>query len=43
MGGALSLYLGISLAMFFEIIEFFIGLFENSWRYALHGRKPGTN
>ncbi len=40
LGGALSLYLGISLAMFFELMEFFIVLFKNVWGYALKGRKP---
>ncbi len=39
LGGALSLYLGISLAMFFELMEFFIVLFKNVWGYALKGRK----
>ncbi len=34
LGGALSLYLGISVGMFFEVIEVGIDLVLNCWRFA---------
>ncbi len=39
LGGALSLYLGISLAMFFELVEFFLELNLNIYRYIFKGKR----
>jgi hypothetical protein len=33
LGGALSLYLGVALAMIFEVIELFIDFFSNLYEY----------
>jgi len=35
-GGALSLWLGISLAMFFEVVEFIIDIFWSIFRFSSH-------
>jgi hypothetical protein len=40
LGGALSLYLGISIAMFFELMEFFINLGLNVYLYFMKGKRP---
>ena len=37
LGGALSLFLGISLAMFFEIVELVIDVFGSMLRYLVKG------
>ncbi len=42
LGGALSLYLGIALAMIFEIIELFIDFGVNLCRYGKKGGGPGN-
>merc|ERR1712150_90696 len=38
-GGALSLYLGISLAMFFEVVEFIIDILISIFRCSSHQRR----
>lgn len=38
LGGALSLYLGISIAMFFEVLELFVDIFLNFGLYFAQGR-----
>ncbi len=40
LGGALSLYLGISIAMVFELVEFFSGLMANTYAYTFKGKRP---
>jgi hypothetical protein len=39
LGGALSLYLGISIAMFFELLEFFVDLLLNTYLYFMKGKR----
>ena len=39
LGGALSLYLGISIAMFFEVIEFLFDLCLNAYYYTAKGKR----
>jgi hypothetical protein len=41
LGGALSLYLGISIALFFEFLEFFFDLIKNILSYYIRGKLPG--